>query len=196
MTLYGTCSTIPMAVISMSRFGEAIQERREVAGYAKQGEAAVASAKLAAEYPELFQAFSQQWLSRLEADETGDAIKKAHPLRMMALAYLLKLDSAEFYERVGVAIATVPLRELKPADASSRGGPPIPPVIPFRETPISIPRELLEMVEQYGEAYPVLKTQQMQRMLAAPRAHGGLEVGPQTAEDWFDYWMANKRFLT
>lgn len=77
-----------------------------------------------------------------------------------------------------------------------RSGPPIPPVVPFRETPISIPNELLEMVEKYGGDYPALKTQRMQRMLAAPRAHGGLEVGPQTAEDWFDYWMANRRFLT
>lgn len=74
--------------------------------------------------------------------------------------------------------------------------PPVPPVVPFRETPITIPRELLEMVEKYGDSYPVLKTEQMQRMLAAPRNFGGAEVGPQTAEDWFDYWMANKRFLT
>ncbi|MDV6376454.1 helix-turn-helix domain-containing protein [Deinococcus arenicola] len=93
------------------------------------------------------------------------------------------------------------IRELKPEiiweDRSpTRPGPPIPPVVPFRETPISIPPELLQMVEKHGDAYPVLKTAQMQRMLAAPRNFGGAEVGPQTAEDWFDYWMANKRFLT
>ncbi|WP_245808440.1 XRE family transcriptional regulator [Deinococcus hopiensis] len=82
------------------------------------------------------------------------------------------------------------------ATPQRRGGPPIPPVVPFRETPITIPRELLEMVEQYGDTWPVLKTEKMQRMLAAPRNFGGAEVGPQTAEDWLDYWMANKRFLT
>lgn len=82
------------------------------------------------------------------------------------------------------------------SDAASRRGPPVPPVVPFRDTPITIPPELLEMVEKHGDAYPVLKTDQMQRMLAAPRNFGGAEVGPQTAEDWFDYWMANKRFLT
>ena len=81
-------------------------------------------------------------------------------------------------------------------DTPRRKGPPVPPVVPFRETPITIPRELQEMVEKHGGDYPILRTAHMQRMLAAPRAHGGPEVGPQTAEDWFDYWMANKRFLT
>lgn len=82
------------------------------------------------------------------------------------------------------------------SDTPRRKGPPVPPVVPFRETPITIPRELQEMVEKHGNDYPILRTAHMQRMLAAPRAHGGPEVGPQTAEDWFDYWMANKRFLT
>lgn len=91
------------------------------------------------------------------------------------------------------AVVTVAAPE---EEKPGRRGPPVPPIIPFRETPITIPRELLEMVEKHGDAYPVLKTEQMQRMLAAPRNFGGAEVGPQTAEDWFDYWMANKRFLT
>lgn len=86
--------------------------------------------------------------------------------------------------------------EMTAPDPAPRRGPPVPPVVPFRETQITIPAELLQMVEKYGDDYPVLKTVQMQRMLAAPRNFGGAEVGPQTAEDWFDYWMANKRFLT
>lgn len=108
---------------------------------------------------------------------------------------------AEFARSLGWADRDEMISELDLFDDDfsadpARSGPPIPPVIPFRETPITIPPQLLEMVEKHGDDYPVLKTERMQRMLAAPRAHGGLEVGPQTVEDWFDYWMANKRFLT
>ena len=197
MTLYSIYPTTFMAVISMSRFGEAIQERREVVGYAKQGEAAAASAKLAAEHPEFFQAFSQQWLSRLEADQTGDAIKKAHPLRMMALAYLLKLDSAEFYERVGVAIATVPLRELSPAAAPTRRGPPIPPVVGPLEVTLDIPSELQELIDQYSDkaGFEALKNPKSIQMLALRRAYMGAEDDLQTVDQWLDYFMDMRRWL-
>lgn len=132
------------------------------------------------------------------ADYLGKIRRGAAPLAKMsvdareALRKVLRISAEEWDEVTGLYTP-----ELADAPAPARrGGPPIPPVIPFRETRIAIPRELLEMVEKHGDAFPILKTEQMQRMLAAPRNFGGAEVGPQTAEDWFDYWMANKRFLT
>ena len=131
---------------------------------------------------------NQSYLSALENGRYNVANSEYLP----ALAQLLKLTVEEVKAINPSAVITL----AAPEPAPRRPGPPIPPVVPFRETPISVPRELLEMVEQHGDAYPVLKTERMQRMLAAPRNFGGAEVGPQTAEDWFDYWMANKRFLT
>ena len=133
---------------------------------------------------------NQSYLSALENGRYNVANSEYLPL----LAQVLKLTVEEVKAINPAAVITLAAPEPKPAPR--RGGPPIPPVIPFRETPISIPPELEEMVEKHGDDYPVLKTERMQRMLAAPRNFGGAEVGPQTAEDWFDYWMANKRFLT
>lgn len=114
--------------------------------------------------------------------------------RLAGLARGLEWTLAELEAALGLDFD---LGSLEQADKPRRPGPPsVAPVVPFRQTRITIPRELQEMVEKHGDAYPVLKTEQMQRMLAAPRNFGGAEVGPQTAEDWFDYWMANKRFLT
>ncbi|KQR22917.1 hypothetical protein [Deinococcus sp. Leaf326] len=98
-------------LVYMSKFGDALLECREMRGYPKQGDIAVASTKLATEFPKFFQPFSQQWVSRLEADKTGELIRKAQPLRLAALAYLLRLDSQGFAERIGIPIARVPLLE-------------------------------------------------------------------------------------
>ncbi|MVN86853.1 helix-turn-helix domain-containing protein [Deinococcus sp. HMF7620] len=129
---------------------------------------------------------NQSYMSALENGRYNVANSEYFP----ALAQLLRLTIEQVREINPSAVITVA------ADPGPRRGPPIPPVVPFRETPITIPHELLEMVEKHGDNYPILRTPQMQRMLAAPRNFGGAEVGPQTAEDWFDYWMANKRFLT
>ncbi|GGR00057.1 hypothetical protein [Deinococcus ruber] len=199
MTLHSNYSTSGLAVIPMSRFGEAIQELRELAGYAKQGEAATASLKLAAEYPDLFQAFSQQWLSRLEADETGDAIKKAQPLKMMALAYLLKLDSADFYERVGVAIAPVPLRERVGRVSSPQKNLSDTPFDPRTLFHPPVQREwvkrdlwpnLAEMIEEKGSKYPELLETRWQQHLTHTRFSGGQEPD---ADGWFEMFRAMER---
>lgn len=134
------------------------------------------------------------------ADYLGKIKRGAAPLARMsvdareALRAVLGISVEEW--RQGIGLYTPEEAAPSADDTPRRKGPPVPPVVPFRETPITIPRELQEMVEKHGNDYPILRTAHMQRMLAAPRAHGGPEVGPQTAEDWFDYWMANKRFLT
>lgn len=133
---------------------------------------------------------SQSHLSKIEKGHSPLAGLGA--LKLDALRQILGVDPDEWVEKTGLELVTAA------TSSPRRPGPPVSvaPVVPFRETPITIPSELQEMVEKHGDAYPVLKTEQMQRMLAAPRNFGGAEVGPQTAEDWFDYWMANKRFLT
>ncbi|WP_407540263.1 hypothetical protein Q0M94_02360 [Deinococcus radiomollis] len=196
MTLQSTYSAMFPAVILMARFGEAIMELRELAGYEKQGEVAVASTKLSEEYPELFQAFSQQWLSRIEADSAGDAIKKARPMMIAALAYLLKLDSAKFYDRVGIAIAPVPLRE-RGATSAFPNGSPIRPVVTPMEVTVEIPRELQDLIDQYGEqpGFEALKNHKSVQILAVRRAYMGEEDGLQTVEDWRDYFLDMRRWL-
>lgn len=92
----------------MSRFGEAIEERREVMGYKFGTELAEASILLERENPAKFKKFSQQTLSRWENDRTGEKIEGANAKALRTLAYLLKWDSQEFTEYVGVAIGPVP----------------------------------------------------------------------------------------
>ncbi|UQN05506.1 hypothetical protein [Deinococcus sp. QL22] len=189
--------------VIVSRYGDALIERRELRGFDSASDLAKKSKEVAEQLndPQL-SAFSQQTLSRLESDKTGEYIANARPRIQRMLSYLLGWSAEEFEAAVGISIPAVSYLGSVPTESTletytpRRGGPPIPPVVSFRETPISIPNELLEMVEKYGDTYPILKTERMQRMLAAPRAHGGLEVGPQTADDWFEYWIANKRFLT
>ncbi|GGJ53171.1 hypothetical protein [Deinococcus roseus] len=92
-----------------TKYGVALTECREMAGYPKQTAAARASAKLAKDLPEHFEAFSQQWLSRLEKDRTGTEIDRSVRPKLRTLAYLLKLNGKAFEERIGVSIGQVPL---------------------------------------------------------------------------------------
>jgi phage repressor protein C with HTH and peptisase S24 domain len=106
----GTTFTIPFVLTDalMSRFGEAILERREVMGYAKQGDLADASKRLEREDPATFAKFSQQWLSRLENDKDGDIIESARTKQLRTLAYLLEWGQYDFERRVGINIGRVP----------------------------------------------------------------------------------------
>lgn len=91
------------------KFGEALTECRERKNYANQTEAAKASEALASEHPGIFVGFSQQWLSRLEGDRTGELIDRANRPRLRTLAYLLGLNGPAFETRIGIPIGTVPL---------------------------------------------------------------------------------------
>lgn len=105
-----TLSTTPFVLTEamMSRYGEAILERREVMGFPKQGDLAEASKRLALEDQVTFAKFSQQWLSRLELDRDGETIQGANTKRLRTLAYLLGWGQYDFEHRVGVAIGRVP----------------------------------------------------------------------------------------
>jgi repressor LexA len=99
---------IPGVPILMSRFGEAIRERREVVGYKTATDCATASHALAIDNPSLFKGFSQSSLSRWELDHTGGYIQGAHGKSLRTLAYLLKWRSDEFEANVGVPVGKVP----------------------------------------------------------------------------------------
>ncbi|MFA5551628.1 MAG: S24 family peptidase [Trueperaceae bacterium] len=89
----------------MSRYGEAIYERRDVLGVTGPDLAAQSEA-LSLENPALYAKFSQQTLSRWESDKTGAAIGASSPARLRALAKLLKWTAEEFEEKVGVPVAS------------------------------------------------------------------------------------------
>lgn len=116
-------------------------------------------------------------------------LKKVHPRRVQAYAEALGISEDRLAEAAGLDP-----EELFPT-APARKGPPVPPVVPFRETPVSIPRELQEMIDKHSGQYPMLRDPTIQRIIAAPRNFGGPDAGPQTAEDWFEYWMVTKRYI-
>lgn len=92
----------------MSRFGEAIRERREWVGFTTATDCARASEQLALDEPTRFKKFSQSSLSRWELDKTGQFIQGAHGMSLRTLAYLLKWNSNEFERHVGVPVGKVP----------------------------------------------------------------------------------------
>lgn len=91
----------------MSKFGEAIRERRELLG--KDGpQLADESLALEQRDPVTFQRFSQQTFSRWEKDRNGSVISASNPRRLRSLAYLLQWSSEEMHTRVGVSPGYIP----------------------------------------------------------------------------------------
>lgn len=99
---------IPGIPYLMTRFGEAIRERREWVGFETATACAQASEQLELDNARSFKAFSQSSLSRWELDRTGAAIESAHAKSLRSLAYLLKWASDEFEAHVGVPIGRGP----------------------------------------------------------------------------------------
>lgn len=97
-----THSTPPWSAL-MSRYGEAIFERRDLLGLTGP-EVAAMSEQLAASDPARYAKFSQQTLSRWESDKTGAIIGASSPARLRALATALQWSSDEFEDSVGVPL--------------------------------------------------------------------------------------------
>ena len=85
----------------MSRYGEAIYERRDFLGITGPDLAAM-SVDLMRQDPALYAKFSQQTLSRWESDKTGAIIAASSPARIRALAKLLDWSVEQFEHHVGV----------------------------------------------------------------------------------------------
>lgn len=95
----------PFPARYMSRFGEAIFERRDVLGISGP-DAAALSESLALAEPAVYAKFSQQTLSRWESDRTGAIIAASSPARIRSLARVLQWTVSDFEEQVGVPAGT------------------------------------------------------------------------------------------
>ena len=117
MTRALIATRLPGIPYFMTRFGEAIRERREWVGFDTATACAQASERLEMGDPRSYKAFSQSSLSRWELDKTGSAIESAHGKSLRTLAFLLKWTSAEFEAHVGVPIGRVPQLDGAPRAA-------------------------------------------------------------------------------
>lgn len=155
-----------------------------------------------------------EWLQawRLERGltrpEAVSEMQKHNPHATISSDYLAKIEygqrnlasaSAEVREALRQAL-NIPRQEWEEETGllipAPRGGSPIPPVVPFRETPVNIPDELQRMIDNNADRYPILRDPTIQRIIAAPRNFGGPANGPQTEEDWLEYWVTNRRWFT
>lgn len=73
--------------------------------------------------------------------------------------------------------------------------PPIPPVIDPVTLPLTIPPELQNVIDEYGSRYPELHNETTLRALVAPRLFAGHSQGPQTPEQWLEYFLMNRRWF-
>lgn len=91
------------------RYGSALVVIREARGYKSQAEVSEQSASAAKKFPTELQQFSQQWLSKLESDHTGEKIARSQMRQLRCLSYLLGMSGEDFEDLVGVSIGRVPL---------------------------------------------------------------------------------------
>lgn len=76
-----------------------------------------------------------------------------------------------------------------------RRPPPVPPVVDPITLPLVIPPELQEVIRDYSQQFPELSNETTLRALVAPRLFAGHSQGPQTAEQWLEYFLMNRRWF-
>lgn len=79
------------------------------------------------------------------------------------------------------------------APESPRRGPPVPPPVSPIELPLEIPPGLQEVIDRHAKDYSELRKEKNLRTLTSARFYGG--SGPQTADEWLDFFLANRRWL-
>lgn len=173
----------------MSRYGLALQERRELQGFRTQSDLARSVRALHDDgrLPGDLRPFSQQWLSSLEDDRTGEVIARARPQMIRALAYMLRWTAAEFEEHVGVGIGPVPgfdaPKGQAAADTSAAArGWAVPP-----QAPRPIGDTLREAAELFGghSQFAGLREYRWQRFLEDLN----YKRRPQTPEEWLTVFI-------
>lgn len=102
-----------------------------------------------------------------------------------AIRAVLGLDQQEWQELTG----------LYTPDTPTRRGPPLPPVVDPMTLPLVIPSELQQVIDQYGQQFPELHNETTLRALVAPRLFAGHRQGPQTPEQWLEYFLMNRRWF-
>lgn len=166
----------------MSRYGDALLERRELRGFATASDLAKKSKEVADQLqdPQMV-AFSQQTLSRLEGDKTGEFIANARPRIQRMLSYLLGWSAEEFEASVGVSIPAVPNFPNPTSTDAERRGWTLPPA-----AEPEIPAALLEAAQKYGtgEHAPLAERRWLLEL-------AGLDFRdePETPEDWLALYV-------
>ena len=185
----------PLWSVIMPRYGDALIERRELRGFDTASDLAKKSKEVAEQLndPQL-SAFSQQTLSRLESDKSGEYIANARPRIQRMLSYLLGWSAEEFEAAVGISIPAVSYLGSSTPESSSE--PAFDPRTLFHPPAqrTRIKRELWpnlsEMIEEKQGKYPELKQIRWQQHLNQTRFSGGREPD---AEGWFEMFQTMRR---
>lgn len=106
---------------------------------------------------------------------------------------------------IALGMKVAEIAELKPdliltpdePALAPRRGPPIPPVVGPVDVPLEIPNELQELIDEYGDrpGYEALRNRKSLQTLSVHRAYLGEEDGPQTADQWHEYFLSLRRWL-
>ncbi len=118
--------------------------------------------------------------------------------RLIRLAAILNWTLPELQRGTGVDLGIpMPDEDTEPAsgDLKKWRGAPIPPVVDYIKLPLVIPPALQEMIDEHSGKYSELKNEVTVRALSAPRLFAGHSQGPQTADQWFEYFLMNRRWL-
>lgn len=185
-----TLSFLPSApYLLMSRYGLALQERRELMGFRTQSDLARLAKKLHQDgvLPGGLKPFSQQWLSALEDDRTGESIGNARPRMIRALAYLLKWSSDEFREAVGVPIAPVPHFD----DEEDSRAPA--PALAAHGSDAVISDSLLEAAEMFGAQPEFAALRERRWQVYLEQLHH--KRRPQTPAEWLKVFVSLRDHL-
>lgn len=132
---------------------------------------------------------SQSLISQIERgvqNPTGVSVE-----RFRRLLEALNWSAKEFQEETGLMGGVSFPPADRPPDRPNLGPSPLAP----RELRLDLPPELEEMIERHSAEYPELLLPYVQQTLAAPRNHGGAEVGPQTVNEWFAFFMQLQRWI-
>lgn len=168
---------IPTTAVQ-SRYGEAIRDRREYLGFRAQNDL-IAAIPEAIKDSEDLKPFSQQWLSKIECDRTGEVIASARGAQLRTLAFMLSWTLADMQAMTGVHLGV------------SNAGWTLAGTVPPQSVHIDIPASL----QRAAQLYPALASERVMRALAAPLAVVSGMRAPDTPDDWYEYYLVNRRWL-
>ena len=106
-----------------------------------------------------------------------------------AIRTVLGYSAQEWFERTELYAPDATPAQSRPSR------PPIPPVIDPVTLPLVIPPELQQVIDDYGAQFPELHNETTLRALVAPRLFAGHSQGPQTPEQWLEYFLMNRRWF-
>lgn len=158
-------------------YGQALRERREYVGYRSQQALIDAIETVATDIP--MESFSQQWLSALERDRTGAVISGAYGPKLRTLAYMLNWTLADMQAVTGVHLGASTAGWTRAGTTS----------------PANVHIDIPVGLQRAAQMYPALANDRVMRALAAPLAVVSGMRAPDTPDDWYEYYLVNRRWL-